>query len=685
MALSTEETKSRLTSEINAIRKRVKEQKLAIDLEASKELSPLLERYNSCAAISRLPDEILLEVFKFTGDITLRQLLPVTRVCRRWRTLTIHSKTYWSTRSIGPCKPWHPEFHIRSGNAPISAEININTEKSLSNAVKALPPLTAHLRSVDMNVTKCATSSDYLASWKSLKKNLIQAASTVESLSLNIDSDAIIKPFLNSHKFPRLKTLELSPRSFIWKSSLFAPTVQHLTMRISDSTGYKLDSLYGALRNMKQLRTLDLSFVDHDLLGLWLTEEYITPNDDYDLEVELQHLQRFSLEGELPLVSRIIGDIEIGPETKLDIHCMFVPGRPRLSQSPNRQPLIPPGHEYRTLLHNISRNFEGFTSESDILRTVELRGTKIESYYHPVFKIRLTAYPRLVLPTRYGQYPPSRLSYRQQYFDSVNPIFVLESEEEKIRATNKAGQLAEKWDPVSRLMANFNPVSDANQEEYDKEMPVNLTVSPSRCTCDWSWSQGIFDSVEVLHLAGIRCMKNPYYLRPFKNIRILTLEGLSQSCYIISYLLTRPPKEDNPIRKPPSPLFPHLETIVCIETPTYTTGYRPRDPTDLRDALVNLYNNLSRLIVERSGMAATTVTDSMSVVIPPPTTNQDHDFNPLKEIFITRYFQAFGIAQSAYSYDETLNDLLKKLSTRLRDVGKKFGVNVVLEKEWQEK
>ncbi|KAI0786887.1 hypothetical protein C8Q75DRAFT_249802 [Abortiporus biennis] len=662
---SRNETRISLQKEIVSIQERLVESKRTLEFQARREIQSLSERLNAIAPIHILPDDLMVVIFNTLdlkdaegSNILFTYLLGIASVCQRWYSVVCGSPLFWSTRNLADGE-WPEEFHALSGNTPITAKAEIRSSNCLRDAVSSFEQILSSgctVQSFKITVSSHyypSRQKDYLrlTEWRDWEACFRKSSSFFESLSFDLDS-VLLRSLVESEAFPNLQRLRISySDNFNWTSSLFSPTLQHLTLQsLPFDTPSYINELYGTLRILVQLRGLTLIFHTTDTHDIcWSTDCYTTPSAGVSHpEVKLEHLQKLSVRGDLCIVAQFLKDLELGPEAKLDIGSRFDPDAPRTI--PTNPPILS-GHEYRTLLHNVARILKGLTGSGDPIRTIELLGTGVIRYGSPVGdSVRFVAYTRRILPIRYGRRDPMFHHYLfygkdSLLFDCVNPLLALLCERPP-RDISSEPNLAEPKIPERNFVSRFL---------------VNSLPNPSS---ELLWPRISLDSLEVVHLGGDFALSDPTLLQAFKHTRILTIQGTYLVTNILPFLVN--------VNGPTLIAFPNLTTLVCEENPEETlSSFIFTSPLEeckpYTDQLEKMYETLYQIVAQRNGLN-NSLNDNFC----------DAGVKPLKEIYINPVFHE--VASSSHNFP----DLFDK-DEKLRQIGQECGVDMVMDREWQAK
>ncbi|TFY66756.1 hypothetical protein EVG20_g4325 [Dentipellis fragilis] len=188
-------------------------------------------RINALSAISRLQDEVLLEVFHSLAAIqppgSAKQPIPrvlnlgwilVTHVCRRWRYAALDNSTLWSHISFALGSEWTARMLERSRVSPLVIQA--------SGPGRDLPPnLGAQLRPY-LSRTRVLELYAQIDTLEEILTPLVEHAPILQSLRLRADrgdEPSVISPTPNflSLSTPNLRRVRLENVFIPWTSPIF--------------------------------------------------------------------------------------------------------------------------------------------------------------------------------------------------------------------------------------------------------------------------------------------------------------------------------------------------------------------------------------------------------------------------------------------------------------------------------
>jgi len=226
----------------------------------------LKSRRNSIVPVSRLPPEILVEIFSllpFPVDdskcVPYLEWICVTHVCRRWREIALHSLCLWKHINFTKLTlDGFTQILARAKMSPLHVEAKITPRsKARFNALRR--QLEAHISHT------CHLSIS--GKFQTVLERLVSPAPALVSLSLTRPSHPfsssqleciIIPDSLFNGTAPKLTRLELLGCSIGWKSPLLKGLQ---TLKIRTPSAHVMPTLedwLATLNEMRQLKTLIL-------------------------------------------------------------------------------------------------------------------------------------------------------------------------------------------------------------------------------------------------------------------------------------------------------------------------------------------------------------------------------------------------------------------------------------------
>lgn len=258
----------------DAMRKSVKD-KIQNYLDAIIELKAQL---NSLSPISRLPPEVLTEIFiQHARDIHLphdvsalspyltRQIL-VSHVCRHWYAVALNCPRLWNSIILPAPREWILAMLSRSKRTPLSVTLmkssNLRSPRrqeliELLQIVFAEMPRIRELRLKSSRALKGATRA--VLGPAPLLELLVLDGGTREPGDDFMDVDSFFKmnPFFNfvfGDGAPSLQILEIAP--FKWQPGFFHPYLKHLRLVSEYNCNTVIGDIIAVLGSMPFLETL---------------------------------------------------------------------------------------------------------------------------------------------------------------------------------------------------------------------------------------------------------------------------------------------------------------------------------------------------------------------------------------------------------------------------------------------
>ncbi|OCH93811.1 hypothetical protein OBBRIDRAFT_823850, partial [Obba rivulosa] len=238
----------------------------------------LKTHWNTLSPISRLPTELLAEVFILHArDRGLHALyykkygmvlagaekrytwIRVAQVCRHWRAVALNCPRLWNHIYVTSPK-WMEMLLPRTRKAPLSVEVDTVSGPYANERLPALKAVLQHMGRVEALQLSIHTSQ-----LKELKEEFDKAAGSLRSLEIHMvgSSDHVHTHYpatLFQAQHPHLQRIVLSNVPTIrWSDTLFCPTVTELSLKASiQVAGVTMSAMLAALEGMPLLRTLDL-------------------------------------------------------------------------------------------------------------------------------------------------------------------------------------------------------------------------------------------------------------------------------------------------------------------------------------------------------------------------------------------------------------------------------------------
>ncbi|KAL4254356.1 hypothetical protein ABKN59_004251 [Abortiporus biennis] len=367
-------------------------QELSMDLfipTLYQQLEEMTSHRNSYAPVSRIPNELLCKILIFYAsnlflerDPTLLGLINVANVCRRWRTVAIAFKQYWSFRRLSDY--WDPSIHLRSGSLPIDVLVNLNDPSSTSRLISSFTQIYRYVRTLFIQFpltkddeAKEGVSNQFLQFLQSCPVPSMESIIVTPSLdttclcgisdraclrhsrkSLRTRRNIHIENFsLFTGQTPRLHTLHLERCRAPWNSTLLCKTLRSLTLKaVAEpcSNPRHMQLFLSTLAHLRLLEKLDILISDSQPSStLWPLEHYISDPIHYaanESVVSLPSLRTLRIYGTLGSIVSILSCISVPLATTLQLLCSY-----------NCVPFesMHPGKEFTSLFNLVSCIFGG--------------------------------------------------------------------------------------------------------------------------------------------------------------------------------------------------------------------------------------------------------------------------------------------------------------------------------------
>lgn len=283
----------------------------------------LLTKRNSLAFISRIPSEILSEIFQAYIDDTRRYISGVpdnhwfrfSHVCHRWRIVALNNPALWSHITFHQ-PAWVMEMLKRSKAYPLTVEITPSYYKpSVIPAVDATLQQLDRIRRLRFTAASDSIMENHLGSMKVPVTNL-------QSLDLTIGGQTSGSYFLPNDLFdgvaPHLRSLSLTGCAIDWRSSL----LRNLTvLRISFASSAqfrvrpRLSQVLDGLKHLLLLEELSFERCSPSCLGETL------PTRNSHMAVTLPRLKCLHLLDITLPNAALIQHITIPPQTIVRLFC----------------------------------------------------------------------------------------------------------------------------------------------------------------------------------------------------------------------------------------------------------------------------------------------------------------------------------------------------------------------------
>jgi len=342
-----------------------------IDQEIEKcvaEIRKLKSRRNTLAPISRLPPEILSNIFMLCvtdndGHFTVTPYrwswITISHICRHWRNVALECSSLWCHLDFS--KPdWIPEMLNRSKVAPLSVKIR-NEHYFSKKSLDALNAAFQHMYRIK-ELDLCVPAGDF----EDMLCDITQAAPCIHTLSVSSKPSSLFtlartislpQDFLSGDA-PSLTHLELRDVHLPWGSSLLKNLTCLKIFHSGTTFRPSLEQLVEILSCMPSLGTLELQNVLPTTRSLLSTE------------VVLSHLCDIRLEGDIAACAILLDRISFPSTTKMHFVCKMTLER---NQTPVQRatPILP---SLSRICGRLSKGSTPFESEVIYMLSITLGG-----------------------------------------------------------------------------------------------------------------------------------------------------------------------------------------------------------------------------------------------------------------------------------------------------------------------
>lgn len=285
----------------------------------------LKSRKNSLCRVSRLPPEVLSEVFLVLAEqlqaqerfrVDLRWIT-VAHVCRLWRNIALQHGRLWGKIDItSPDRTGG--FVDRSKGAPLAVrQLFLGT---LAELPVALTDPSYRYREINLR-----------AKDGQLGPNVLQVinspihAPVLESLVLEVSdnySEYTLPPTIFDYKAPALTRLQLQNVRLEWPTAIF-PSLTHFSIHHNGNTNSPRPSVFQVLTTLKNMPRLEyLHLVDQTIFEQPLPLINV-PTQDLP-SIPLPHLSTLQLFGTVYDCTTIVSHLTPSSFVDLEIHCTDV-------------------------------------------------------------------------------------------------------------------------------------------------------------------------------------------------------------------------------------------------------------------------------------------------------------------------------------------------------------------------
>jgi hypothetical protein len=353
---------------------------------------------NALSPISRLPDELLVDVFihnaqEYYGSSKRLAWAPpsvppwvnVSYVCHHWRTIALNCPILW-TYLFFASRTWLAELLARSKMAPLRVQLDLSFPNTSLQKWEMIFPHLPRVKELHVRSLSFATASQLIS-------RLTAPTPLLQSLHLSrrhgpcstavLDGTPSVLPVILSGMTPRLRSLELSKLDIAWHA-LALSGVTNLKLRDMPSPP-TMESLSSILAQMPELRELEL---EHTLR--WDSSESSLSSGSLDLvsdKVTLPCLSRLVIVAPTSVAVRFLSHVHIPAGTQIRLKCSYQ-SRPSilhlLSYAAKRTDSGEDGYQVSPLTGVLrSLNIEGFPP----LRVHFTCGTSEDGYRYSSFSI----------------------------------------------------------------------------------------------------------------------------------------------------------------------------------------------------------------------------------------------------------------------------------------------------------
>ncbi|KAF5318004.1 hypothetical protein D9619_012270 [Psilocybe cf. subviscida] len=212
-------------------------------------------QHNACAPISKLPDELLSEIFLLLADLCpLKSWFTINLICERWRNVAVGTCSLWS-------KPptYHHDLTVLMLERSKGADLHIHLSNIDSNATT-----TAIMGQVErIQSLSVMQPTELLESFFDILRTSPHRAARLESIRIHgpedLDGASDLVPAISFRQLPRLCSLELSRVKFDWEV-LPLPALTNLFLEeVEPYTKIPVFQLLERLSQMSYLENLKLT------------------------------------------------------------------------------------------------------------------------------------------------------------------------------------------------------------------------------------------------------------------------------------------------------------------------------------------------------------------------------------------------------------------------------------------
>lgn len=342
----------------------------------SRAIRMLQARLNASAPISKLPPELLSEIFIHVASdrAQVHERAPlyhpywtwisVLQVCTHWRAVAIASPRLWSRIVVTMHPEWMKEVLQRSRSAPlfVSAHTDSRPGGRKSQSLKVVMESLARIR--DLRLTGAPDILERaLSVWRGPAPLLENVSLTVPTdLGLSRQFSPRLDLFLNGQA-ERLQRLEMQEYPFPWNIVSSFPLLKHLIVshQLDDAVPTMTDML-NTLERLPLLEELEL----RDILPPCLEATNYLPG--VTRVIALPRLRSVKLSARTQDCTNLLIHLSVHPDAVFSIHCRGREGAELLAATLYAKHTVMKGETNFTQLQGVRS--EGIIVSSKILSIV---------------------------------------------------------------------------------------------------------------------------------------------------------------------------------------------------------------------------------------------------------------------------------------------------------------------------
>lgn len=276
------------------------------------------ERHNTLSIISRLPPEILSTIFRYVADsfryAYRMEWIQISHVCTHWRRVALECRSLW-TNIASSYPKWAKEILQRSQETPLTVLIDVSDSKYDSRRRHLVQNILENMPRI--RKLSFYHNHGYEDVLETILQDFVLPAPLLERLKLSMKD---MKPHalprdVFSGQTPRLRQLVLRNCNLVWAS----PFLHNLTVLKVDSVVHtarpSMREAINALRNMPNLRVLDLRHALPALVDA-------ASESDSEPTVLLTHLTQVRLESDMPECIYFLSHLTYPPTVSIKLVCV---------------------------------------------------------------------------------------------------------------------------------------------------------------------------------------------------------------------------------------------------------------------------------------------------------------------------------------------------------------------------